>query len=163
MTLEQIYQDKLDITELLYRYALAVDTNDFAQMAGIFTPDASFVLLGMEAAEWRWSVSEYCEFVSAIVRQCDWVVHNTSNVIVDVKGDAASAVSYLSTAYGVKAGEHVAQFGIHADHPTDVTIGARYRDRLVRTEAGWRITERICEALYQRESIVERLSSAARA
>lgn len=161
MVLERDYQDKLDITELLYRYALVVDTNNFAQMTDIFTPDATFILVGMEAAEWRWSVLEYCAFVSAIVQQCDWVVHHTNNVIVDVSGDTASAISNLSTAYGVKAGEHVAQFGIHADRPIDVSIGARYRDRLVRTEAGWRIAERICEALYQRETIVERLSNAA--
>ena len=158
---DQDYRDKQDICELLYRYALAVDTNNFAQMAHIFTPDATFSLVGMEAAEWEWSVSEYCEFVSAIVRKCDWVMHNTTNVIVDVHGDEASATSYLSTAYGVKAGEHVAQFGVHNAKPVDVQIGAHYRDQLVRTAAGWRIARRVCKALYQREQEVTRLNSAA--
>ena len=155
------YQDKFDITDLLYRYALAVDTDDFEQMANIFTEDAVFILVGMEAAEWRWSVAEYCEFVSTIVRQCDWVVHNTSNVIVEVSGDTATAISNLNTGYGVRAGENVAQFGVHSDQPIDVHIGARYRDRLVRTGSGWRIAERVCEALFQREQAVERLSAAA--
>lgn len=150
--------DKLAIVELLYRYALAVDTDDFGKMKDIFTEDATFRLLGMEAGEWHWTVKEYCEFVSTIVKQCDWVMHNTTNVIVDLAGDTASAASYLATTYGVKAGENVLAFQLHGNVPVDVELGARYRDRLVRTDEGWRIAERTCEVLYQRERVVERIA-----
>jgi hypothetical protein len=155
-----LYHDKLAIADLLCRYALAVDTDQFDQMTEIFTEDAQFSLVGMEPAEWRWSIAEYCQFVSTIVRQCDWVMHNTTNIIADVDGDTAFAISYLNTAYGVRAGEHIAQFGVHSDQPVDVEIGARYRDQLVRTASGWRIRERVCEALYQRERAVIRLNTA---
>lgn len=150
--------DRLAITDLLYRYALAVDTNAFERMADIFVEDATFRLVGMEAGEWHWSVAEYCAFVSGIVAQCAWVMHNTTNVIVEVAGESASATSYLNTAYGVKAGEHVAAFQVASAEPVDVELGARYRDRLLRTEQGWRIAERVCEVLFQRERRVERLS-----
>lgn len=155
--IDQTYRDKQDIAELLHRYALAVDTDDFGKMAGIFVQDATFSLVGMDAAEWHWSVAEYCEFVSAIVKQCDWVMHNSGNLIVEISQDTATAISYLNTAYGVKPGEHVLQFQVHSDQPVDVEIGARYRDQLIRTASGWRIGKRVCEVLFQRERPVARM------
>lgn len=152
--LDPIYVEKAEILELLHRYAYAVDRDKFADMKNIFADGARFRLTGMPAGEWDMSVPEYIDFVSPIIKSCTFVVHSVTNTVIEVNGASATALSYLSTLYGVKAGVAVAAFGVDSPTPTDVSLGAEYQDKLVKTAQGWRITERICKVLYQRERTV---------
>lgn len=149
--LDSIYADKAEILELLHRYTYAVDRDEFSTMTTIFADGARFRLIGMAAGAWDMSIPEYIDFVSPIIKSCTFVVHRVSNTVIEVHDNTATALSYLSTLYGVKAGVAVAAFGVDSASPVDVSIGAEYQDKLMKTAQGWRITERICKALYQRE------------
>jgi hypothetical protein len=151
--------EKSRICDLLNRYAYYVDRNQFDKMVDIFTEDAIFRLVGMDAGEHHMSVKEYCSFVSQIVECCDFVIHNVNNILVEINQETAMATSYLSTVYGVRAGQAIPQFRVHSQKPVDVSHGAEYRDKLIKTPGGWRIEERVCTVFYERESVVQRVAS----
>ncbi len=121
-------EDRLAIADVLNRYCLCLDLMDLDGLAGLFTedchvsygPEDRLTSRGRSALRhdlerlWRWRRTS----------------HHLSNVEVRVENDRAQASSYLIA-------WHEGQDGRTA------TIYGRYEDRLVRTEGGWRIAERV--------------------
>ena len=116
-------RDRAEIIELLHRYALAIDTADWALLRAVFADDARVDFS---------SVGQYVEG-DAAVRGADaivaWlqaalapfpdVLHFMSNHLVELRGDRASTTTYM--------------------HVLHMEMGGIYRCEVVRSESGWRI------------------------
>lgn len=128
---------RLSIQDTLTRYATALDTHCLALFDEVFTPDA--VLDYTAAGGVRGNREELRDWLRESMSRFDRWQHLLSNMVIAVEGDRATAMTdcYNPLAIGETPGE---QRLLHA--------GARYHDRLQRTEAGWRIVERRLELLW---------------
>lgn len=121
--------DEREIRDLLTRYCEYVDTGDILRWADCYTDDAVFAglkgeLKGREALlQYGWESTRRGFFL-----------HFLTNVRVQVEGgSSASASSYLL----------YTQAGEEGGRP--VIVAARQRDRLVRQDGRWRLSERRIE------------------
>ncbi len=136
--------DRMEIGELMARYADMVDRRDWKRMDGIFALEATidFRPSGGRAGPFR-------EMLAWLDRALDsWPrnLHMITNLIVELEGDRANARCYFHVPTGRDAREG-AQF--------TVTHSGRYLDRLVRTADGWRIVERVCEQVVREGNLPE--------
>ena len=128
--------DRQEIGDLLIRYAMALDAHDWPLLDTVFTPDA---------------IADYGELAAlnegreAIVGAChqalsglDSSQHIVSNAVVAVDGDEATATCYL----------HAQHYLVSPHGVNTFVVGGTYRDRLVRTDDGWRIAYRTLEATW---------------
>ena len=122
-----------EIKQLKARYAAACDDDyDSEAIAGLFTADAVWDGGMMGFAETREGIREFFANASNLV---GFAIHGLSNPIIDVDGDEATGRWYLFQPMTMKGTESAFWFC------------ARYEDRYVRTEEGWKfqhvkITER---------------------
>lgn len=133
----QAIADRIEIDDLLTRYATAVDTRDWDLYAGCFTPDAFIDYTS--AGGIRGTLAEVKQWLAAVMVTFPMTQHVVCNRTVQVTGDTATCRSYFFNPMGVEDenGERVLFFD-----------GGFYNDKLLRTVSGWRITERIEESAY---------------
>lgn len=128
--------DREQIQDLLVRYASALDGRDWALLAACFTDDG---------------VTDYGDFggvnegSQAIVELCrgalaglDASQHMITNMVIDAVGDTGVATCYFQAQHvfrGLPGGDNY-------------LVGGTYRDRLMRTPAGWRIAHRTLLATW---------------
>ena len=134
MTTEQL-ADRLEINDLLVRYATALDGRDWPLLAEVFIPEADGGLRwhpqrghrrrSSRSAGVRWSRSPLASTCS-----------ETSPVQLD--GDRATSSCYL----------HAQHFLVGARGLNTYVMAGTYRDRLVRTQDGWRIEHRELEITW---------------
>jgi len=122
-------QDKQEITEICYRYGLALDRRDWAALAALFTPDADAFYLDMPPAHGYKAIEDTCR---TALTPLSATQHLISNVVVWLDGDRAECTCYLQAQH-VKTG---------TPGGDNFIIAGRYDDKLIRTTAGWRIRER---------------------
>jgi ketosteroid isomerase-like protein len=128
--------DRLEITEVLYRYAMALDSHDWEGLKSVFTPDAvaDFLDLG--------GVNEGLDAITALIAGVlsglDASQHLIGCPLATVDGDTATATCYLQA-------QHVFKGAPGGDH---FLVGGTYVDRLVRTADGWRIVHRTLHASW---------------
>ncbi len=121
--------DATAITNLLYRYAELIDGGDFAGAAELFRH--ARIKLGTDQyvdsagvlALWEQGVKRYPDGTPR-------TKHVTTNAIVDLDGDAATARSYYTV------------FQQTDDLPLQPIIAGRYHDRFERVDGEWRWVER---------------------
>ncbi|MDP3674914.1 MAG: nuclear transport factor 2 family protein [Novosphingobium sp.] len=129
--------DERAIERLYVRYCELVDAKDFARLDEVFTPDTRG---DYTQALGEGVVTEGLAMLVAAMEanlgagsHCGATHHNVTNFDIAVEGDAATAqVHYIAAHAGVGAlaGRHYTMWGEYDDH-------------LVRTEEGWRVSERI--------------------
>jgi hypothetical protein len=115
--------DRIEITELLGRYAHAIDAMDWELLRTVFTDDVT--------ADFE-SVGQYVEMGSTITgfrNLTDWydvaltpffgVMHFMTNHLIELDGDTARTKSYM--------------------HVLNMSMGGVYHAECVRTPDGWRI------------------------
>lgn len=121
-----------EITNLLYRYAEAMDAGDFAAAAALFTdadlvvgPDASPLTADDMLAIWRDNVITYDDGTPR-------TRHLVTNPIVEIdrSGHAARCRSVYTVLQQVGAG------------PLTPIISGRYHDEFAEVEGVWRFTRR---------------------
>ncbi len=117
--------DRLEITDLLNRYATAQDTRDGELLASCFTDDATLEY----DTSGIFGRADFVAHCAAGLAPMKATQHYVTNVVIIVDGDHAHSTSYVLA-------QHV-----RSDDVT-FTLGGTYRDELVRTNDGWRITER---------------------
>jgi SnoaL-like domain len=121
--------DKQQITEICYRYGLALDTRDWALLRSCFLPD----VVGHYGAPDPYVGYEAIELLCrTTIESLSATQHLIGNVLIELDGDSATSTCYLQAQHvgsGVAEGE---QF----------IFAGRYLDRLTRTTDGWRIAER---------------------
>ena len=88
-------QDKQEITEICYRYGLALDSRDWAALAALFTPDADAFYLDMPPAHGYQAIEDTCR---AALTPLSATQHLISNVVVRLDGDRAESTCYLLAA-----------------------------------------------------------------
>jgi hypothetical protein len=122
------------IEQLLYRYAVAIDTRDLAALDGIFAPDAR---LDMSVAG-RLTPAEYKAKAARVLAELDATHHLIGSPIVVVDGDRATAHTYYQAQHarnGCPGGSLL-------------MVGGWIDDELVRTPGGWRIRSRRGRAVW---------------
>ena len=136
MTLEQL-SDRLEVDDLLTRYATAIETKDWDLYETVFTEDA---FIDYESAGGiKGKLPEVCAWLEKTMAMFPMTQHVVCNRVVELDGDKGTArsVFYNPMALPGEDKAHVLFFD-----------GGYYNDQLVRTEDGWRICERIEDSSY---------------
>ena len=128
-------EDRLAIQDVIIRYAHAVDGDDDELLASCFSDDASASFAGIPAGPGGAAIAEFLASVGGSPRAAS--THRFTNVAVSLDGDAAD-VDSSAVVYSVRG------------EPTQLRLrGIRYRDRFVRTVAGWRIARRVHSVAWE--------------
>jgi ketosteroid isomerase-like protein len=130
-------QDRMDITDVLYRYASTIDRFDLDGMRRVLADDlwaqygnADPVVGGDAVAAW------IGEAIASVV----WQHHLLSVYHVEVDGDRASALVY-----------HTSHQVFEDDPETAKLLVGRYHNELRREPDGWRISRLELEILWGEE------------
>jgi 3-phenylpropionate/cinnamic acid dioxygenase small subunit len=118
---------RLDVADVLVRYATAVDTRDWALFRTCFTADCTADY--GEVGSWR-DADELATFMQEIHDQCGRSLHRITNCVVTGHPGGAAARSYVDA---------VVMF---PDNQNGTRAIGYYDDQLIRTPDGWRITQR---------------------
>jgi 3-phenylpropionate/cinnamic acid dioxygenase small subunit len=129
-SIEEI-SDRLEISDLLTRYTVAIDTKDWDLLDTCFLPDAQLDYTQTGGIEGLYpQVREWLEKVLAVFPM---TFHFIGNSTVELEGDEASSRTYVINPMGLPKEDG----SLHI-----FTVGGYYVDKLVRTGEGWRIAER---------------------
>jgi SnoaL-like domain len=127
----QTVKDRLDIADVIYRYASTIDRFDFAGTRSVLADDlwaqygnAEPLVGGDAVADW---IAEACKTVV-------WQHHLLSVYHVVVDGDRAKALVY-----------HTSHQQMEDDPEGVFVLVARYHDELTRTSSGWKISKLVFE------------------
>lgn len=116
--------DQLEIANLLYRYARAVDTKDWELYRTVFTDDAMIDYSSAGAAVG--TRDEIIDWFAANFGVIPWSMHYITNIEADVDGDTATVQAMFYNPMQLPGVD-----GMSA-------CGGYYHHELVRTAAGWR-------------------------
>ena len=129
-----LWIDRLEATDVLYRYASTIDVKDYESLRQVFTDDA----VGTYGTRRIEGADNIVGWIAEQGTDKGWQHHLISVYHVDIDGDVANALTY------------------HTSHQTTLEtpdtvkqIVARYHDRLVRTVAGWKIADKRMEVLWR--------------
>jgi 3-phenylpropionate/cinnamic acid dioxygenase small subunit len=129
--------DRIEIDDLLTRYATAVDTRDWTLYESCFTTDA--VIDYTASGGIKGALADVRRWLSEVMPVFAVTQHLVTNRSVALDGHTASSRSYFFNPLGLPDGR---------GGMTMYFDGGFYNDKLVRTEHGWRIAERVEEAAY---------------
>ena len=122
--------DRAAITALIYGYAERIDAGDLAGVAALFA-DATYrsdrggLYRGADA------VRAVLERVVVLYEGVPRTKHVTTNLVVELAGDAATARSYFTVFQAAPGG------------PLQAIVAGRYHDRFERAGGGWRFADRL--------------------
>ncbi len=133
----QEMSDRLEIQDLFARYSFAIDERDWDALDSVFTPDARIDY--SETGGAKGSFAEIKAWLPVALERFPMFQHMVATTKLTLAGDTATSRTILFNPM------------VHRDaggQDQTFFIGLWYRDRLVRTDAGWRITERYEEMGY---------------
>jgi 3-phenylpropionate/cinnamic acid dioxygenase small subunit len=135
----QEMSDRIEINDLLTRYAKAIDTQDYELLDTCFLPDADvdYVSSGGIAGKYP-EVRAWLEKALAIFSV---TIHSLSNSEIELDGDRATGRTLVTNPMSMQQGD---------DKQTIFTVYAHYEDELVRTADGWRIARR-----FERQALLD--------
>lgn len=127
----QELSDRLEIVDLLHRYAAGLDRRDWELLASVFTEDgvADYSSLELGVNEGPDTIVELCR---GALGGLDATQHIITNERIEIDGDRARASCYFQA-------QHVFRGAPGGDN---FIVAGTYEDELVRTTAGWRIERR---------------------
>ena len=125
--------DRAEITDLLTRYARAVDRQDWELFRSVFTPDAriDYTQVGGIAGD----LDTIVGFLTEVMAMFEAMQHLISNIDIDIDGDEAKVTAMVSNPLKLP------------DSPVWAT-GGWYHHELVRTPEGWRSRSLVEEASW---------------
>lgn len=127
LSLQEI-SDRMEISDLLARYSAAIDSRSWEALDEIFTPDA--VIDYTEMGGIRGSLEEQKAFLASVMPAFAGFQHLTATSTFVIEGDTARVRTICFNPMVV------------TDERQVLFCGLWYRDVLVRTPDGWRISER---------------------
>ena len=127
-------QDRIDITDTLCRYSSAIDSFDNEGVRSVLADDVYAQYGNLEPVSGGDALAEWIGGATASII---WQHHLLSVYHVEVDGDTATALSYLTSYQVFEPEPNVAK-----------TLVARYHDELRRTPDGWKLSRRIAEFLW---------------
>jgi uncharacterized protein (TIGR02246 family) len=126
-----VLEAKDAIRELMAAYAQALDACRFADVAACFAPDGEWTT-DYGAARGPAEIEAFIRGIVPVKGEGPQRKHYITNIIVAVDGDTASAVSdYLIVR--------------ESDNGLIPVMGGTYRDKFVKTPAGWRFSRKELE------------------
>jgi 3-phenylpropionate/cinnamic acid dioxygenase small subunit len=136
LTLQQV-SDRLEIQDLLIDYSHAIDTQDWDALDDVFTADAFIDYTAMGGS--KGNLEETKAFLRGTMPRFAGYQHMVATSKVTIEGDTGNGrtICHNPMVLGRPDGESHVFF-----------CGLWYRDRFVRTPAGWRIKERVEERSY---------------
>lgn len=134
----QEISDRLEIQDLLTAYSHAVDLRQWDDLDDLFADDA--VLDYTATGSIRGSLAELKTYLADIMPMMISYQHLVGTTKLSIDGDQASGRTICFNPMVIDGG---AERG-----PRVFFCGIWYRDRFVRTPAGWRIAERVEELSY---------------
>lgn len=131
-------EDRNDIEETMARYAWAMADKDWTAWRATLTDDATvdYTTAGGIAG----TADEALEWLAGTLGGFDVTASLVGNVVVEDDDTDSATVRSLYRMVMRMAG----------DEPTYLEASGWYRDRFVRTDAGWRIAGRFEQMLYLR-------------
>jgi 3-phenylpropionate/cinnamic acid dioxygenase small subunit len=125
-------RDRLEINDLLVRYAWSIDGKDWDTLDTVFTADAhiDYTATGGIAG----SLAEIKPWLAQSLAAFPATQHLLSNSQVTIDGDTATARTAVYNPMGAATREGPLHFFF---------MGGIYADELVRTADGWRIKNRV--------------------
>jgi 3-phenylpropionate/cinnamic acid dioxygenase small subunit len=140
MTLQEI-ADRIEIDDLLTRYATAVDKKDWDLFTACFTPDALIDYTAVGGI--KGNLQEVKKWLAEVLPMFPMTQHVVTNKVVELRGDTATSRCILFNPMGLPDGKGGMVLFID---------GAYYNDELVRTAQGWRMAKRAVETAYTTRS-----------
>lgn len=126
----QEMSDRLEIQDLIARYAHAIDDRDYDALDRVFTPDATIDYTDLGGS--KGSFQETKVFLAEAMPRFPAFQHASSTTRLDITGDTAKARTILFNPMVMD----------HEGEQRVFFIGLWYCDDLVRTDEGWRISNR---------------------
>jgi hypothetical protein len=134
----QLLSDRFEIRALLVAYSNALDARAFERLDQIFTPDAYIDYRATGGIDGRYP--QIRAWLPGAVTAFPHMCHLVGNIAIKISGHTAQARTLClnPVCVALPAGGEQVMF-----------LAMWYRDRLVRTEAGWRMSERVQEGSIQ--------------
>ena len=131
--------DKMEVIDVLVRYATACDTRDWGLYDRVFMPDVQADYGGPNGFNNRKAT---VAMIRSMLGGCGPSQHLLGNYRITIDGDTAESVCYV----------RVFHAGIGPAEGKTFEVWGEYRDRLVRTAEGWRIARRTMVANWTQGS-----------
>jgi hypothetical protein len=141
----EILLSKQAITEVVYRYARAIDRCDEALLRACFHPDSTH-----EHGEFAGSSADFCGWALDLLSRLTATQHHIGNVLIEVEGDGARSESYWIAYHRIPAQAGGGGLVAGRGEETDLFIGGRYLDRFERRGGVWKIARRVGVHDWQR-------------
>ena len=132
----QALRDRAEITDLFVNLGRCLDEHDFDGLKAVLTED----VVGTTPGGTQEGRDALIAQARANHQDYDRLTHQFSSVLVDVQGDTGSVRAYVTGSFG-----HAAD-----PRPERVLVGL-YRNKVVRTGEGWRISELRVEPKFRVE------------
>ena len=143
LTAQEI-SDRIEIQDLMVRYARAIDTKDYGLLDTCFLPDAHVDYVSSGGAKGPYP--EVRAWLEKALAPFASMMHLVANNQVQLDGDQARSRTYVINPMGFPKADGT----LHV-----FTVAAHYVDKLVRTPDGWRIQERIEETVLMAGALPE--------
>jgi hypothetical protein len=128
--------DRVEIHDLLVRYATAIDGRKWDLLDTVFTPDARLDYRGAGGIEGPFP--EVKAWLAEVLPMFRVTQHLVLNSAVDLRGERARGTTQF-----LNPNEATIDAA-----PWLFTVGGTYHDLLTRTAGGWRIARRVEETLW---------------
>lgn len=135
-------RDRIEVEELLTLYCTAIDGRRFELLDRVFLPDA--VIDYTASGGIRGPLPQVREWLAKALEPFVLVQHLVSNFVIETSDDYGTSTCSFFNPMGLPLPEG----GLHT-----FFCGGFYRDRLLRTPAGWRIRERVTDQRYLHGSL----------
>jgi hypothetical protein len=134
----QALSDRFEIRALIVRYSNALDARRFELLDEVFTADAYIDYRATGGIHGRYP--QIRQWLPAAVTAFPHMCHLVGNISIRLRADAAEARTLClnPVAVPLPAGAEQVMF-----------LAMWYRDQLVRTARGWRMSERVQEGCLQ--------------
>ena len=134
-------RDELELRRLVEAYGVAVDDGDPGALAELFVSDGVLLVYEAGSDELRFAYRDarFEPLTEDLSRAYVRTFHLVANAVITIEGDTATGTVYCLASHLRDVGRG-AQVG---------TMPVRYRDRYIRTAAGWRFAERVATILWR--------------
>ena len=126
------------ISDVVNGYAYALDNREWSRLEDVFAPGV-VVRYGSADAPAIEGRRDTVTMIRSFLDHCGPSQHLLGNLIIDIDGNSASAICKARVL-------HIGA-GTHADKTYECM--GRYRDRLTRSAAGWRIVDRVFDIQFE--------------
>lgn len=132
--------DKIEVSEVLHRYCLAIDTRDWDLLATCFTDDCEADFRSFGSHEIVHGRDTWIAAVRETIHGLDATHHATTNHMSEIDGDDAKLTAYIQAMHWLQN-----DLG-----DPEYTVGGYYTCALTRLEEGWRIASYSLTVTWQR-------------